>query len=255
LVGKKGTDLFFNCSLVGNQVFSSMPRSARIVLPHTPHHIVQRGHNRQTVFVSDDDYNYYRENLIDFKREFGCRIYAYCLMTNHVHLIVDPGKNPESLSLLMKRIAGRQTRYVNKLEDRSGSLWEGRYKSSIISTEEYLPACSRYIELNPLRAGMVTDPAEYKWSSYGFKILGKKDLVVDLHPSYFALGKNEQERQKAYAEYVLGTVPEYEIKLIRDALQRGQLTGNDRFRIEIEKKFGVRISNKKPGRPRKAQEK
>ncbi len=101
-----------------------MPRTARIVIPHTPHHIVQRGHNRQAVFVSDDDYNYYRENLIDFKREFGCSIYAYCLMTNHVHLIVDPGDNPASLSLLMKRAAGRQTRYVNKLEGRSGSFWK-----------------------------------------------------------------------------------------------------------------------------------
>jgi putative transposase len=172
-----------------------MPRTARIILPYTPHHIVQRGHNRQSVFVSDDDYNYYRENLIDFKREFGCRIYAYCLMTNHVHLIIDPGKKPESLSLLMKRVAGRQTRYVNKLEDRSGSLWEGRYKSSIISTKEYLPACCRYIELNPLRAGMTTDPADYHWSSYAAKALGKGDLVVDLHPSYLSLGETERERQ------------------------------------------------------------
>jgi len=96
-----------------------MPRSTRIVHPHTPHHIVRRGHNRQTVFVSDDAFNYYRENLIDFKREFGYRIYAYCLTTNHVNLIVDPGKNAESLALLMKRVAGRQTVYVNKLEGRS----------------------------------------------------------------------------------------------------------------------------------------
>jgi len=232
-----------------------MPRSARIVLPYTPHHIVQRGHNRQTIFVSDDDYNYYRENLIEFKREFGCRIYAYCLMTNHVHLVVNPGKNPASLSLLMKRVAGRQTRYVNKLEKRTGSLWEGRFKSSIISTEEYLPACCRYIELNPLRAGMVTDPAQYQWSSYAAKVLGKKDLVVDLHPSYLSLGKSEKERQRAYAEYVLGTVPEYEIKLIREALQRGQLTGSERFRDEIEKKLGVRVSNKRQGRPKKAKKK
>jgi putative transposase len=228
-----------------------MPRSARIVLPHTPHHIVQRGHNRQTVFVSDDDYNYYRENLFDFKKEFGCRIYAYCLMTNHVHLVVDPGKNVESLGLLMKRVAGRQTRYVNKLEKRSGSLWEGRYKSSIISTKEYLPACCRYIELNPLRAGIVADPDEYKWSSYRAKVKGTRDLVIDLPPFYMSLGDTEQERQKAYEEYVLGTVPEYEIKLIREALQRGQLTGNERFRKEIEKKLGVRISNKKQGRPKK----
>ncbi len=232
-----------------------MPRSARIVLPHTPHHIVQRGHNRQTVFVSDDDYNYYRENLIEFKREFDCRIYSYCLMTNHVHLVVDPGKNAQALSLLMKRVAGRQTRYVNKLEKRTGSLWEGRYKSSIICTEEYLPACCRYIELNPLRASMVTDPAQYKWSSYAAKVQGKKDLVVDPHPSYLALGSCEGDRQKAYMDYVFGTVPEYEIVLIREALQRGQLTGSDRFRAEIEKKLGIRFSNKKPGRPRKKKEK
>ncbi len=229
-----------------------MPRSARIILPHTPHHIVQRGHNRQAVFTSDDDYNYYRENLIVFKQEFGCKIYAYCLMTNHVHLIVDPGSNPESLALLMKRVAGRQTRYINKLENRSGSLWEGRYKSSIISSKEYLPACCRYIELNPLRAGMVIDPAQYQWSSYRTKVFGKRDMVVDLPQFYPSLGGTEQERQTAYKKYVFGTVPEYEIKLIREALQRGQLTGSDRFRGEIEKKFGIRISNKKQGRPGRA---
>ena len=228
-----------------------MPRSARIILPHTPHHIVQRGHNRQTVFVSDDDYNYYRENLIEFKHEFNCRIYAYCLMANHVHLIVDPGDRPESLSMLMKRVAGRQTRYVNKLGKRTGSLWEGRFKSSIVSSEEYLPACSRYIELNPMRAGMVANPAEYKWSSYAAKVIGTRDPVVDFHSCYLSLGDSRQERQKAYAEYVVATVPEYEIKLIRDALQRGQLTGSERFRVETEKKLGIRFSNKKPGRPRK----
>ncbi len=215
---------------------------------------MQRGHNRQTVFVSDDDYNYYRENLIEFKREFDCQIYAYCLMTNHVHLVVDPGKNPESLSLLMKRVTGRQTRYVNKLEKRTGSLWEGRFKSSLISANEYLSACCRYIELNPLRAGMVADPVEYRWSSYASKALGKEDLVVDLHPSYLSLGDSVAERQKSYIEYVLGTVPDYEIQLIREALQRGQLTGSDRFRDEIEKKFGIRISNKKQGRPRNERE-
>ncbi len=230
-----------------------MPRSARIVLPNTPHHIVQRGHNRQTVFVSDDDYNYYRENLIYFKKEFECRIYSYCLMTNHVHLVVDPGTNPESLSLLMKRVAGRQTRYVNKLEKRTGSLWEGRFKSSIVSQREYLAACCRYVELNPLRAGMVTHPGKYRWSSYGCRGEGKKDLVVDLDSSYLALGKNKSQRQAAYAEYVIGTVPDYELKLIRESLQRGQLTGSSRFREEIFSRLGIRFSNKGPGRPKKVE--
>jgi len=164
-----------------------MPRSARTVSPNTPHHVVLRGHNRQIIFVSDDDYNYYRENLIFFKQEFQCKIYSYCLMTNHVHLIVDPGPNPEALSLLMKRVAGRQTRYINKLEKRTGSLWEGRFKSSIISQKEYLAACCRYIEFNPLCAGMVTHPGEYQWSSYAAKGEGKRDLVVDFDPLYLAL--------------------------------------------------------------------
>jgi putative transposase len=232
-----------------------MPRPLRILLPHTPHHIVQRGHNRQSVFVADDDYNYYLDNLVHFKEEFGCRIYAYCLMTNHVHLVVDPGADPESLSMLMKRLAGRQTRYVNKLEDRSGSLWEGRFKSSVISTAEYLPACCRYIDLNPMRAGMVVDPGEYRWSSYRCKAEGKIDPVVDYDDSYLSLGKNPKERQAAYAQYVCDTVPEGKTRLISGALQRGQLTGSDRFRQEVSKRLGIRISNTSPCRPKKGRKK
>lgn len=228
-----------------------MPRPLRIILPNTPHHIVQRGHNRQPIFFADDDYNYYRESLIHFKKVFGCRVYAYCLMTNHIHLIVNPSDDPESLSKLMKRVAGRQTRYVNKLQDRSGSLWEGRFKSSIISTVEYLAPCCRYIDLNPMRAGMVADPADYKWSSYRCKAEGVKDAVVDFDKTYLALGMNQLDRQTAYAQYVYETVPEGEIKLIKEALQRGQLTGGERFRREVSERLGVRISNKGPGRPKK----
>lgn len=163
---------------------------------------MQRGHNRQVVFANDDDFAYYCENLLHFKKEFGCKIYSYCLMTNHVHLLVDPGGNPESLSLLMKRVAGRQTRYINKLEKRSGSLWEGRYKSSIVSSKEYLLACSRYIELNPVRAGMVENPSQYQWSSYGKKAQGVSDPTVDFDRVYRVLGRNTKERQLAYQEYV-----------------------------------------------------
>lgn len=228
-----------------------MPRQTRIVLPNTPHHIMQRGHNRQAVFASNDDFEYYRENLILFKKEFGCKIYSYCLMTNHVHLIIDPGNNPESISHLMKRVAGRQTRYVNKLENRSGSLWEGRFKSSIVSSKEYLLACSRYIELNPLRAEMVADPLSYKWSSYTFKATGSPDSVADLDEIYLALGNTESERQKAYREYVMQTIPEEELKLIQGSIQRNQVTGGDKFREQLERKHKIRLSNRGPGRPKK----
>jgi putative transposase len=228
-----------------------MPRSARIILPNTPHHIVQRGHNRQVVFVSYDDYNCYCDNLIEFKREFGCKIYAYCLMTNHVHLVVDPGDEPSSLSLLMKRVAGRQTRYVNSVERRSGSLWEGRFKSSVIATHEYLPACCRYIELNPLRAGMVSDPVDYRWSSYVCKTTDSADHVVDYPDFYLSLADNMEERQQAYRDFVFGTIPKHEITLIREALQRGQVTGSEGFREKLSERLGIRLINRGPGRPKK----
>ena len=228
-----------------------MPRKARVIIPNTPHHIMQRGHNRQVVFSSEEEFQYYRENLIEFKKQFGCKVYAYCLMTNHVHLIVNPGKNPESLSLLMKRLAGRQTRYVNKLEKRSGSLWEGRYKSSIISSKEYLLACCRYIELNPLRAGLVNDPKDYLWSGYNRKVEGTVDKVLDLDSNYRALGNTQKERQSAYKEYVTQTISDEELQLIRGAIERNQLTGSDRFRMQLEKKHEVQIFNRGRGRPRK----
>jgi len=228
-----------------------MSRKARVTLPNTPHHIMQRGHNRQAVFYSEDDFHYYKENLIDFKKQFGCKVYAYCLMTNHVHLIVNPGKNPESLSLLMKRLAGRQTRHVNTVKKRSGSLWEGRFKSSIISSKEYLLACCRYIELNPLRAGLVDALEDYHWSSYGRKVQGLRDKAVDLDHVYKALGDNKKERQSVYKDYIIETITGEELQFIRDAIQRNQLTGSDRFRIKLEKRHNVRILNRGQGRPKK----
>jgi putative transposase len=126
-----------------------MPRSARIVVAGYPHHVIQRGHNRQAVFAADDDYLYYLANLREWKEKLGCKVFAYCLMTNHVHLVIDPGEDDRNLAQLIKRIAGRQTRYVNKVEKRTGCLWEGRYKSSPISTNDYLPAYCRYLTLFP----------------------------------------------------------------------------------------------------------
>jgi putative transposase len=228
-----------------------MPRQARVVIPNTQHHIVQRGHNRQVVFSSDEGFTYYKENLTQYKREFGCKVYAYCFMTNHVHLLIDPCDNLESISLLMKRLAARQTRHVNKLEKRTGSLWDGRYKSSIVSTQEYLLACCRYIELNPLRAAMVSDPSEYRWSSYACKANGKNDKLVDFDSQYMALGDNVLKRQRAYNKFIKESISEPELKVIRDALQRGQLTGSQNFQREIYKRYGVWVSDKTQGRPKK----
>ena len=121
-----------------------MPRQARVVISNTPHHIVQRGHNRQVVFASENDFYHYKENLIHFKKEFSCKVYAYCFMSNHVHLVINPSDEPENISQIMKRVAGRQTRYVNRLKMRTGSLWEGRFKSSVEQYNKsvpFLPFC------------------------------------------------------------------------------------------------------------------
>ncbi|MFZ6028617.1 MAG: transposase [Chloroflexota bacterium] len=228
-----------------------MPRRARIVLPNCPHHIIQRGHNRQVVFSGDGDYQYYLDNLREWKIELGCKVYAYCLMTNHVHLVIDPGDQAENLGLLMKRVAGRQTRYVNKMEKRSGSLWEGRYKSSPINANEYLLACCRYVELNPIRAGMVADPSQYAWSSCPAKTGIKEQSWLDLDLFYLGLADTANERAEKYAKWLCGTVPDGEWKLIREATQRGQLTANSKFEKEISRKLGRRIELRGPGRPKK----
>ena len=141
-----------------------MPRIGRAILQYYPHHVVQRGHNRQVVFVETGDYERYLETLAQFKDVYGVKVYAFCLMTNHVHLLVAP-EEIAGLGQLMKRLAGRQTRYHNRLEGRTGTLWESRYKSSPVDTDEYLLACTRYIELNPVRARMVATPRDYRWSS------------------------------------------------------------------------------------------
>ena len=135
-----------------------MPRMGRVVVPNMPNHVVQRGHNRNVVFVSSEDYLYYLETLSTWKVTLGVKVYAWCLMTNHVHLILDPGDDIKSIGLLMKRLAGRQTRYVNSREGRTGSLWDGRYKLSIVDTDEYLLQCCRYIDLNPVKAGIARLP-------------------------------------------------------------------------------------------------
>ncbi|MDH0650342.1 transposase, partial [Pseudomonas sp. GD03858] len=134
-----------------------MPRMGRVLLPHYPHHIVQRGHNRQVVFAEDTDFQRYLTDLRDLKDAFDVKVYAYCLMTNHVHLLLAPGDSCAGLSQLMKTLAARMTRYRNRLEGRSGTLWESRYKSSIVQSDTYLLACCRYIELNPVRARLVAN--------------------------------------------------------------------------------------------------
>ena len=229
-----------------------MPRIGRAILQYYPHHVVQRGHNRQVVFVETGDYERYLETLAQFKDVYGVKVYAFCLMTNHVHLLVAP-EEIAGLGQLMKRLAGRQTRYHNRLEGRTGTLWESRYKSSPVDTDEYLLACTRYIELNPVRARMVTTPQDYRWSSCHYHLGRNGWDWLDPDPCYLALGNDDAQRQERYRHFLRATIPEGEWNLIRDAVQRGQLTGTGRFVDKVEEVLGRRIEKRARGRPPKTE--
>lgn len=226
-----------------------MPRIARIALPNYPHHLVQRGHNRRDVFFSDADRTAYLETLVEFREELALKVYGYCLMTNHVHLIVDPGDDGANLGRLMKRLAGRHTRRINRRMNRSGTLWGGRFKCSGIETDRYLLTCLRYVDLNPVRAGLVAHPGEFRWSSYRAHSGTVGTAWLDEDPATLAWSENPDRRRERYRNFVAEGEDDLELKLIRGSLQRGQLTGSDQFVDSIEAGLGRVISKKGPGRP------
>lgn len=227
-----------------------MPRKSRVLVPNCPHHIVQRGHNKNTVFAEEDDCHYYLSNLKEWKEALNIKLYAWCLMTNHIHLIVEPMEEAGSLSEMMKRINGRQTAYVNRLEGRSGSLWEGRFKASPIQRDNYLLSCCRYVELNPVRAGMVEQPSQYDWSSYRERMAMSSEMMLDENDTYRGLGLDAERRREAYEGFILEGISKDELRFISDSQKRNQLTGNDRFIAEIEKKIGLRVERRARGRPK-----
>jgi len=229
-----------------------MPRTGRILVPEYPHHILQRGHNKQVVFADSQDFSFYLSNLEELKYQFDIQVHAYCLMTNHVHLLLNPGKKTSNLSKLMKTLAARTTRYRNRLENRTGTLWESRYKSSPVQNDEYLLTCCKYIELNPVRARMVDHPGNYVWSSYNQRIgNNSSNNWIDFDPAFLSLGGSDALRTGAYTKFVTDSLTNSELEFIRGAIQRGQLTGNNRFVDEVEEIIGIRVEQRMRGRPRK----
>lgn len=172
-------------------------------------------------------------------------------MTNHVHFVVEAEGDAKTISHMMKRVNGRQTAHVNKVGGRSGTLWNDRYKASPIQRENYLLACIRYIELNPVRAGLVRSAEDYPWSSIRFRISGKTDTLLDLDFCYKSLGRDHSSRTEAYRKYLAQATDNDEIREIRSAISRNQPTGNLRFIDEIEQRIGVRIEKRGRGRPAK----
>jgi putative transposase len=228
-----------------------MSRRPRVFVPGYPHHVVQQGHDHNAVFIETADYEFYLANLIEWKSHYDVGVYAYCLMTNHVHLILVPNADGNAISSLMRRLSARQGRRVNRLEGRIGTLWSGRFRSSVIDTDEYLLACLRYVELNPVDARMVNRPEDYHWSSYAQRLGLNDDNWLAPDPVTTVLGATIATRRRAYARFVREGVPAAERELIRDAVRRNQLTGDDCFVDEIERRTGLRVETRARGRPKK----
>ncbi len=227
-----------------------MPRKPRFFLPGIPVHAVQRGNNRQAVFFDETDYRFYLEWLKKAAEKYGCRVHAYVLMTNHVHLLVTP-EHKESLSRLFQYVGRYYVCYINDTYRRSGTLWEGRFKASMIEEARHLLSCYRYIELNPVRAGMVDRPEDYLWSSYQCNALNAKDPLITPHDLYLHLGETEESRRQTYQGLFKKPVAIETVGEIRDCLQSGTPFGSDEFKARIEQVLNIKVGQVKRGRPRK----
>lgn len=225
-----------------------MGRYARKTIADVPYHVIHRGNNRQPIFFCYDDYQFFLESIESAKDKYKCRLYSFVLMTNHVHLLLEPVEDSENLAYFMKHIAQRYGQYVNKHYKRSGTLWEGRFKSSPVSSDRYLLACSRYIEMNPVRAGIVEKSEDYKFSSYRARVGLKELRMLDHAPAYLSLGNTASERQSAYKRWFHESIPKAEWELIRESVQRNWAFGNNWFKEEMEKVLERRFEIKKAGR-------
>jgi putative transposase len=229
-----------------------MPRQARLILPGIAVHIIQRGNNKGACFRTTTDYQLYLLHLRELSAKLGCAIHAYCLMTNHVHLLLTP-PSADACIALMRNLGQRYVQYFNKRHDRTGTLWEGRFRSCVTESARYVLACYRYIEVNPVRAGMVAAPGEYGWSSFGINTGQRAGTLLSPHIEFMALGIEESARFAAYKKLFDEEVAPSVLRVIRDATNGGYPLGSESFKASIEGTTQRRLEPGKPGRPPKDQ--
>ena len=225
-----------------------MARLPRVSPVDVPVHIIQRGNNRQVCFVAEEDYGAYTGWLKEYSKKYKVDIHAWVMMTNHVHLLCTPLRSG-AVSQMMQSLGRSYVRYFNYEHKRSGTLWEGRYKSCLIQEGRYLLEVYRYIELNPVRAGMVRNPGEYRWSSYQCNALDAASGLCTPHSEYLALGKDPAECKNNYRSLFSQHVEGELLTEIRTKTNKGLALGNERFKEEIELLTGMRVREKKRGRP------
>lgn len=229
-----------------------MARLPRFVLPGQPQHVIQRGNNRQAIFHRANDYRFYLEKLKAGAEKHQVDIHAYVLMSNHVHLLLTPSTEP-GIGKLMQYMGRHYVQHFNHRYERTGTLWEGRYKSSLIDAERYLMACYRYIELNPVRAGMVAEPGAYTWSSYRVNALGYPSEIIAPHSVYRRLGRNPTLRQAAYREMFAAALGEKSINAIREATNKSWVLGSDEFKDKLASKLNRPVKPKARGGDRRSE--
>ncbi|MFN5993658.1 MAG: transposase [Betaproteobacteria bacterium] len=225
-----------------------MPRRARLSLPGIPWHIIQRSNNRAVCFQAEEDYQCYLYYLKEFAEKFGCAIHAYVLMTNHVHLLLTPAE-ADSAGLMMKHLGQRYVQHVNRTYKRSGTCWEGRFRSCLTQTEDYVLACYRYIELNPVRAGIVSKPNDCRWSRYHANGHGKVNTIITPHEQYTRLAQSDANRRQAYRALLRTHIDEALTQEIRDATNGNFALGGKKFQAQIAKAVGRRVTRGVAGRP------
>ena len=230
-----------------------MARLVRVIPVGVPQHIIQRGNNRQVCFSSEEDMKAYLSWLNEFSKKYSVEIHAWVLMTNHVHLLCSPHEEG-AISRMMQSLGRMYVRYYNSTYQRTGTLWEGRFKSCLIQSERYLLELYRYIELNPVRANMVDDPADYSWSSYACNALGIDTELQTPHELYLALAKSKPERLSNYRELFKVHAGVELLEEIRDGINKGLALGDERFTTQIEALTSKRVTARVAGRPKKGEE-
>lgn len=226
-----------------------MARLPRYAIKNQPQHIIQQGRDGQQIFFEEQDYQYFYDCLDAAAYNYNLKVHAYVLMPNHVHILATPGST-DSISRTTQSVGRNYVQYFNECINGSGTLWEGRYRATVIDSKSYLLTCSRYIELNPVRNGLVKNPRDYLWSSYAHNALGKVDEMISEHQEYLNLGNNDKQRAQSYLALSKQKLSNQTVQLITDTALKGWVLGDAKFARKIEKLSGRRALQLPKGRPR-----
>jgi len=227
-----------------------MSRHARYTLPGIPQYVVQRGNNGEHIFLEENDYLYYANCLQDACLQYDCKIHAYAFLHNHVHLLITQ-QTPDGIAHLFQSLGRRYVRYFNDRHGRTGTLWEGRYKSCLVESERYLLACQRFIDLHPVRDGLVKKPEDYNWSSASCYVLEVPDQLITIHSEYHAFTNKNNEYHQNYKDFLKQGIPKSEAQLISESISKSGVLGDESFQFKVELLLGWRVRPRKPGRPRR----